>query len=246
VTSWFKRDVFQALTHIGVTCLWVLPVIGCGRWYLVGFAAASGLAHLGLSWLWYYEWVNTPPNGIDGGPLGFLTWAVPLLVGALACDAFLGDRDGGSFRASPPWARLLAWAAVVMLAGYAISCVNRVTPPNGPPESLSDVLIEPPFVPPSQPKNMWTMSQRSGALSYLVFSAGFSLAVFVLFWAVCDRWGVQLGVFRTLGVNALVGYILHDLVSDAIKPFTPRDAPLWYVLLALGLFLLVCYVCLRG
>lgn len=242
--SWFKRDVFQALTHIGVTCLWVLPVIGCGRWWLVGFAALSGLAHVLISWQGYYEWVNTPPNGIDGGPLGFLTWAIPLVAGALVCDAFLGDGDGASCRAAPPWRRLLGWAAAVMLAGYAISCLNRVTAPNGA-ESWTDLFIEPPFVPPSEPRNMWTMSQRSGAVSYLVFSAGFSIAVFVGFWALCDVAGVRVGIFRTLGVNALVGYILHDLVSDAIKPFAPRDAPFWYVLCALGLFLLVCYVCLR-
>jgi hypothetical protein len=107
------------------------------------------------------------------------------------------------------------------------------------------VFVEPPFVPPSAPVDLWTMSQRSGSLSYLTFAAGLSLVVFLLFWALCDRAGLQLGVFRTPGVNALVAYVLHDLVADAIKPYAPRDAPLAYALAALGLFLLVCYICLR-
>jgi predicted acyltransferase len=240
-----KRDVFQALTHIGVTCLWALPVIALGARARVVFALASGLAHLALSWQWYYVWVNTPPNGIDGGPLGFLTWTIPLIAGTLTCDAFLGDPAAGRFRANPPWPRLLGWGLVLMLAGYALSCLNRVTPPNGPPEVLADVFVEPPFVPPSAPVHLWTMSQRSGSLSYLTFSAGLSLVVFLLFWALCDLRGLQLGVLRTLGVNALVAYVLHDLVSDAIKPYAPRDSPILYTLAALGLFLLVCYICLR-
>src|SRR5438309_3576453 len=34
----------------------------------------SAAAHVGLSAWFNFEWVNTSPNGIDGGPLGFLTW----------------------------------------------------------------------------------------------------------------------------------------------------------------------------
>ena len=45
--------------------------------WMLGSAALFQL----LSESWYYRWVNTPPNGIDGGPLGFLTWTIPLLVG---------------------------------------------------------------------------------------------------------------------------------------------------------------------
>ena len=49
----FRRNVFQALVHIGVTSLWVLPVIGASTRVLWIFIAASGLAHLGLSkWFW--------------------------------------------------------------------------------------------------------------------------------------------------------------------------------------------------
>ena len=50
----FWRDSFQTLVHIGVTSLWVLPVILAPIRARVLFAAGSGLLHLGLSaWFWY-------------------------------------------------------------------------------------------------------------------------------------------------------------------------------------------------
>ena len=72
---------------------------------------------------------------------------------------------------------------------------------------------EPPFVPPPdkehRQENYWMMSQRAATVSYHVFAAGLSLALYGLFYIACDIWGWQLGLFRTLGTNALVGYILH-------------------------------------
>ncbi len=56
---------------------------------------------------------------------------------------------------------------------------------------------------------------------------------------------VRIGVFRTLGVNALAGYILHSLVDEAISPFAPKDSPPWYVAAALAVYLGICYLILR-
>ena len=53
----------------------------------VALIVGSGLLHLGLSYWFNYRWANTQPNGVDGGPLGFLTWTIPATVGTLACDA---------------------------------------------------------------------------------------------------------------------------------------------------------------
>ena len=90
------------------------------------------------------------------------------------------------------------------------------------------------------------MSQRSGSVSYLTFGAGFSLAVYALFVLACDigRW--QIGILRTLGTNALAGYIIHGLVNAAVKPFVPRDGPLWYVLSGCAVSIVICYLLLRG
>ncbi|MFO0927549.1 MAG: acyltransferase family protein [Gemmataceae bacterium] len=231
-----KRDLFQTLVHIGVTSLWVLPVIAAPGWVRLAFAAASAAAHLVISQAGYYPWVNTPPNGIDGGPLGFLTWTVPLLVGSLACDVLTADR--------PRLLPLGLFAVVLMLGGYGLACLNRVTPPNHA-ATAAEVLVEPPFVAPSRPVNVWTMSQRSGSVSYLTFAAGFALAVALLFvWS--DReLGGEVGVFNTLGRNALAGYILHGMIEQPLKAWVPRDAPLWYVLAALALFLGLNWLALR-
>jgi hypothetical protein len=61
----------------------------------------------------------------------------------------------------------------------------------------------------------------------------------------CDRHGLRLGIFTTLGTNALAGYIIHGLVDDAMKPYTPKDSPAWFVVLAVVVFLGVCYLFIR-
>ncbi len=52
---------------------------------------------------------------------------------------------------------------------------------------------------------MWTMSQRTGSVSYLLFSSGFSVVVYAGFLALCDGRGWSLGVFRTFGRNVAGG-----------------------------------------
>jgi predicted acyltransferase len=245
----FKREFFQTLVHIAVTSLWVLPVIAAGPVVRVAFAAASGLLHLLLSAWFNYTWVNTPPVGIDGGPLGFLTWTIPLLAGSVAYDIVVSPRS--------PTARttlLLAWGAIIMAIGYALSCI--VSPPAlraDPPTEVGFRLAPPPFVAPAaaangepiESPNLWTMSQRAGSLSYLTFAVGFALALYAVFYQLCDVHGLRLGIFGTLGGNALAGYLLHDPVGEAFKPYAPNDSPLWYVLIIIALYLSVCYLCMR-
>ena len=248
VRDGFQRSPFQTLVHIGVTGLWVLPVIGAAPRWRVFWMAGSAALFVWLSYDFYYDWVMKRP-GIDGGPLGFLTWTIPMLAGSLACDAML-NRPGGAGAG-----RLLVWGAVLMLLGYGLACVNLVTPPNALPEGagVANVLVEPPFVPPADPTlqpgqppfNLWTMSQRAGSVSYLTFGAGFSLALLALFRVACDGWGMRLYYLDLLGQNALAGYIIHELVEGAVKPYTPKDSPWWYVLLAFGVFLAIISLFLR-
>jgi hypothetical protein len=84
------------------------------------------------------------------------------------------------------------------------------------------------------------MSQRTGSVSYLTFSAGFSLAVYALFVLACDGWGWQAAVFRIFGQNALAAYIVHPKVAGAIRPYLPSDAPVWYVAVGFGLYFGIC------
>lgn len=244
----FQRNLFQTLVHIGVTSIWVLPVMGASTAVLGLFASGSAALHLGLSHAFYYQWVMTRP-GIDGGPLGFLTWTIPLIAGAIAYDVLDPADRSQSLR------RIFAVGFALMLLGYAISCLNLVFPPAGlaiGPASnsaerfgIARWLVEPPFVPPSHPVNLWTMSQRAGSVSYLTFGAGLSLAIFALFVWACDIRAIQIQLFRTLGSNALAAYIIHELVMDAMRPYTPKDSPLWFVCLTFLLFLGITWLFVR-
>ena len=52
-------------------------------------------------------------------------------------------------------------------------------------------------------------------------------------------------VFQTFGSNALAAYIIHQLVERAMRPYTPRGAPVWYALATFALFLAICYLFVR-
>jgi predicted acyltransferase len=256
------RDWFQTLMHIAITSLWVLPVIRSSALTRVVYMGLSFGLHLAISNWFYFDWVQT--GGIDGGVLGFLAWTAPVIVGTLACDMVLKGP------ATHDVARMLAWGAVMMIGGWGLSAgttLYGVSPQAarsvGAHAWADDPVIpsarrwethklrfaEPPFVAPPEAgqreENYWMMSQRAATLSYHLFGAGFSLALYALFRAVSDYGGWQLALFRTLGTNALVGYILHGIVGDAVKPFMPRDSPGWYVAAGFAVFFGINWAVLR-
>lgn len=228
VSHAWRRSLFQALVHIGVTSLWVLPVIAATARAQILWMAGSAVLHVWLSASWWHEWLRAN-RVIDGGALGFLTWTIPVLAGSLAYMHLEANGRTASYRP------FLRWAAVLMLGGYALSCLS-----NG------GVLAAPPFVAPWHARDMWTMSQQAGSVSYLTFSTGFSLAVYTFFLWWTDERGKQWSVFRTLGVNALAGYVLHMLVEDAVKPYAPKDSPLAWVAFAFLVFFGVTWAMLRS
>ena len=137
---------------------------------------------------------------------------------------------------------------VLMVAGYGLSCLNRVTEPNSElaSEQWMKIFNTPPFVLPTEPINLWTMSQRAGSVSYMTFSAGFCMALLGCCLQLADVWGIRLGIFRTLGTNALAGYVLHDWINGTLKPFFPKDSPIPYAFLGFALSFLMCYLILRS
>jgi predicted acyltransferase len=203
------RQPFQALVHIAVTSLWLLPVIGRSARVRIVFALLSAGLHLWLSRAFWFE-LLLKEGVIDGGPLGFLTWTLPTVAGTLAYDAVLAGWK---------MQRLAACGAVCMAAGYAVSCLT-----NG------GSLAAPPFFANPLSHDIWTMSQKAGSASYLLFGAGFSLALYALFRILCDTRGWRLTLFSDLGSNALAAYVLHGLVMDALEHLAPRDSPAWWAL----------------
>jgi predicted acyltransferase len=259
----FERNFFQTLTLIAITSIWVLPVIGKSSaariwWMLFSIGLWVFFAIVPAPWSGgtYVNFALSRPV-IDGGPLGFLTWTVPLLAGSLACD-WLNLARGASNR------RMVGSAVLLMIAGYAISCIGQKTwpalpfvpPPTdptatSPAEMFSRAMSTGTEFKEEQSEFLktgvaaWTMSQRVGGPSYLVFSAGFGLAVFQLFRWLCDGLNITVGAFRTLGINALAGYVIHPMVASKIKPFVPRDCPLSFLLIAFAWYFLITWVILR-
>jgi hypothetical protein len=237
----FHKRVFQTLVHIGLASLWVLPVIDKSAGVRIVFITVTGITHMILSHVFYFDWARAT-GVIDGGQLGFMTWSIPIIVGSLAYDVVVGRGPAGSIR------RLSLWAVLLMIAGYAISCLTAVLSQLNGPQASGTIwawLARPPFFPPAGPINMWTMSQQTGSVSYQLFGAGFSLAVYVLFVWLSDICGFEWGLFRTLGQNALAAYIIHGIVSDCISPFVPKDSPLWYIAIAFGLFFTITWWILK-
>ena len=98
-----------------------------------------------------------------------MTWAIPTLVGSLAYDA-VADRTEG-FGPSPGCS-----------PGRSCSCSRlRALLPGrlGRPAALRAARR-------AARGDLWTMSQRTGSVSYQTFAAGFSLAVYALFVQLCD------------------------------------------------------------
>ena len=242
-----KRHWFQTLMHIAATSLWILPVIRSSFKVRIGYAAVSAALHVLFSWQFNFVWCNSSPNAIDGGPLGFLTWSIPTIVGTLACDMVTSQGT------RTPWLKLIIASVVLMVAGWGLSCGTRFY--DVPPERIEELkeqrlaenlvvpageqlqfrgLAELPFVQPppitERKWNYWMMSQRAGTLSYPTFCAGFSLLVYLLFYFLCDKLHWEVSLFRVFGTNALIAYILHSMVMGAVKPFVPRDSPGWYVI----------------
>ena len=219
----FRREIFQTLVHIAITSIWILPVIASGASTRILFMIASAGLHLWLSSQFYFDWAWKTPV-IDGGQLGFLSWTIPTLVGSLAFDVVARDRDEPSKVPS-----LFLWSVGLVGLGYAISC-------------LGGHLTAPPFFPPypSHAVDMWTMSQRTGSIAYLTFSAGFSLAVYALFVVLCDQWHWQSSLFRIFGQNALAAYSIHPIVGSAVRPYLPNDSPTWYLAVGFGVYFGIC------
>ena len=110
------------------------------------------------------------------------------------------------------------------------------------------LLAEPPFVAPpkERPDNYWMMNKkRLVSLPFTLFSMGWSIAVYGLFVIACDAGSIRVGIFRTLGQNALAAYALHHLVEIQIHTLVPKDATLPACLVGLAVFFSISYLFVR-
>lgn len=252
----FEKNWTQTLFQIALATLWVTPVIRTRPMWRVMYLVASAVLHVVLNYAFYFEWLYAPPmTGHTGGPLGCLTWCVPTLVGTLACDGIAGavgrPRLGRMFL----WSMLLMGLGYVISCGTrwydvpadrvasqaGVTMARRPVIPdreafaawtaNVERGEWSAVLAEPPFVAPPdfehRKLNYWMMSVQSAALSFMTFNAGLSLFVYLLFYVACDMGGWQLAMFRTLGRNALAGYLIQWPTDEIFTDLVERSSTAW-------------------
>jgi len=110
-------------------------------------------------------------------------------------------------------------------------------------------LADLPFVKPereNQLTNYWLMDKkRMVSLPFTLFATGFGLFLYAVFIVAVDGFGLQLGVFRTLGQNPLAAYIIHEMTLHAFGGLSPDDGPLYWGGVMFAVFFGTTYMMVR-
>jgi predicted acyltransferase len=250
-----KGRMWDSLSIIGFTSLWVLPIVaGTARARVVYLLVGLGV-HAVLCQLFYFDYLFGLPNwldnwlgvdgelGYEGGVLGVLTWAMPMLAGTFVYDWVTAGEPSRTVRL------LLASGVVLVAGGYLLSCLSTFYPLAQPASDKEYELIEghqiaaspviPPLAEPTNDRpqmrpatipllllrppadqqrqlNYWIMSKRVVSPAFAITATGFCLLGYVVFVLVSDVWGRQLGVLRAFGQNPLAAYILELFILNSI------------------------------
>jgi len=148
IATYLKCDGWTFLPIIGVTSLWVLPVIGRSVRVRIGFLLGGLALHALAMQTFYLDFMNGRPNPVDaflgtvgvhgreGGPLCFLVWAVPQIAGSLVYDVVARQQPG---RASRQF--LIAGIALVV-TGYGLSSLSSLYPVAHGPQPVTYLYPE--------------------------------------------------------------------------------------------------------
>jgi len=198
-------NFWDALVDIGFAGLLALPFIERGP----ATRLCVGLLYCGIfqglyDFAGYGEWVRG--NSIDGGPLGPLTQAFPLLLGTVAYD-LLALRDRKRFIAGA-----LVLGIVCAAVGYGLSF-------------------------------RWVFSQRYGTASYLIFSAGVCMLIYLAFYLIADVGRFSIPTLTPIGRNALTLYVAQQFLLEVHR--LPETTPALTALAAFAALYAALYAAAR-
>ncbi len=172
-----KANLWETLAIIGVTQIFLLPVIGASSRVRAIALAACALVHVLISHWFNFFFVYGKPNWLDeliglsgssawdGGCFGIIAWSIPMLFGTLTYDLMISRTPGKAAGIA------LVGGALLMAGGYLLNCLGTlydtdkgsvalleggtiaaspVLPPfaNVQGRSLESLLATPPFVQP--------------------------------------------------------------------------------------------------
>jgi len=107
------------------------------------------------------------------------------------------------------------------------------------------------FFPANNPATMWTMSLAFPTYSFAIFNSGFSMFLYSICYYLWDIRSIKpIGLFRTLGTNSLLTYIVASWIGDAWfqsdSGMIPKDSPAAYVIfVGFGLHLFFIWVIIK-
>lgn len=154
----------------------------------------------------------TMSNSIDGGPLGPLSWVSLLLFGTVMQDLIASGEKRRIFIGCLAWGLALSAAGWMLRAGW-------------------------PGV-----KSEWPFTQAGMTAPYPLYSAGLCFLAYLPFYWLCDVKNLNIPHLRTLGMNALVIYIVQLVLGDLHGSFVvaPTSQPTM-ALAGFAAFYLACY-----
>lgn len=89
--------------------------------------------------------------------------------------------------------------------------------------------------------NYIPFNKHKVSLSYIVFTTGISLIIFLISFILIDIWKIKEPVFIILGKNPLIIYMLSGVLTLGLNKITPTDASLLTLLVESFIILLINY-----
>lgn len=209
-----KVSVWDALTDIALASLLALPVIHASAVVrLIAACLMLAVYQVTFSATGYGAWVMA--HTINGGPLGPLSWAFPLLMGTLAMDWVQQIRDTGSLKY--PLLKMF-------IAGIALMTLGQV------------MTLEWPGI-----KTAWPHTQYGMTAPYPVFSSGLSFCTTGLFILLNEGLHIRLPHLSTLGSNPLVLYLMQAGLNTVTEAWVHPELSLGPALAGMAGVYLICY-----
>jgi len=200
-----------------------LMVFGHFTWGVLAMVGAVGLYCLPLLFL-------APSQRLVVSFLLLVAYQGALLAGLPVL--FIEDGLGGPLA-------ILAWAFPAIVAS---SCGNWMKEKRWPKKMIAILaaglalvslgLILSRFIP---------FNKHRVSLSYIVFTSGLSLIIFLFSFILMDIWKLKIAVFTSLGKNPLIIYMLSGILTLGLKTITPEAASFTLLLAESLVVLMVNY-----